>query len=302
MTITRLPLIQSHSITDPRERSAIVVGVDLSEANRAAVNFAAHRAAATMRPLKLLLVANDFDVPLPHHSTRRARSDEWQQLKEIAGEVAAEHAELAVRPEMQVGSTVSWLLSRSVEESELVVGRRGLGPFGRMLLGSTSAATASRSRVPVTVVPTDWNLEFHVDAPVTVGLDPYDGSSIAALDYAFRFAELGGVPLRIVYAREPESLRLLTSKTSGPAHRPSKDGPAAVFGVVEPLMCVHPTVRAQLVESKGKPSDVLIGAAADAQLVVVGRLHPDRSGFSLGSVSRAVLHRASTPVAIVPSR
>ena len=51
----------------------------------------------------------------------------------------------------------------------------------------------------------------------------------------------------------------------------------------------------------GAPADVLINAAVDADLVVVGR-HAKRGILHLGSVSTRVAREATCPVVVVPSR
>ena len=51
----------------------------------------------------------------------------------------------------------------------------------------------------------------------------------------------------------------------------------------------------------GSPADVLIDAAVEADMIVVGR-HAKRGVLHLGSVSTRVAREASCPVVVVPSR
>jgi nucleotide-binding universal stress UspA family protein len=54
---------------------------------------------------------------------------------------------------------------------------------------------------------------------------------------------------------------------------------------------------------EGHPAEVLLDAAARAQLLVLGRTSSERrlTGLPIGSVTRAVLHYSDIPVAVVPS-
>lgn len=280
--------------------SAIVVGVDGSEANRAAVTYAVERARAAHQPLRLVAVLGDYVSPLPHSTLRKSDDRTWQALRDISDRIHLEHPDLEVHPEVQSGGAVSLLLDRSVGEGELIVGKRGLGTFARLLVGSTSIAVAGRSGVPVVVVPSAWDHAAHATDPIVVGCDP-ERSNEAPLRYAFTRAKLASAPLRVVYAVDPQPV--LTWDPAGDAiyRQMEVRDVAAVKAAVDALRDEYPTVRVETVEDHGYPSDVLLDAAASAQLLVVGRHEAGRSGFRIGSVTRGVLHHAEVPVAVVPA-
>jgi nucleotide-binding universal stress UspA family protein len=62
----------------------------------------------------------------------------------------------------------------------------------------------------------------------------------------------------------------------------------------------HPEVTIRRQVSPGQPRTALLAAARDAQLLVVGnRGRGGVTGMPLGSVSQAILHHSSCPVAVV---
>ncbi|MFF7534801.1 universal stress protein [Streptomyces bobili] len=136
--------------------------------------------------------------------------------------------------------------------------------------------------------------------PVVVGLDGRRESLVTA-EWAAREALLRGVPLRLV-------------------HVPRQAFPpyAALAGVVVPadpqrsehelelvrasLSRRHPSLDITAEQIAGEAVTVLLAAAADAGLLVLGSRGLGRTtGFLLGSVSRLVTARAERPVVLVRS-
>ncbi|WP_426244421.1 universal stress protein [Nocardioides sp. LHG3406-4] len=285
-----------------RPRGAVVVGVDGSARNRAAVAWAVHEAASTARSLTLVSVLGDYEVPIPHHSVGTDEDRDWKMLRRLASDIARDRPELTVCHEMDADGTVTALLARSVDQGLLVVGKRGLGTFARALIGSTSIAVAGRSRVPVVVVPDSWAGIRHGHQPVVVGLDPNDEHS-EALAYAFTAARRRGVTLVVAHGWETQPMLVRsTSATCVDAAYWKEHGLRRVSDAVAALRAEFDDVRVELVHRRGHPATVLLELAEDAQLLVVGRHDDGRlGGFAFGSVTRSVLHHAEVPVAVVPS-
>jgi len=278
---------------------AVVVGVDGSERNRAAVAYAVHEASATSRPLACLAVLDDFVFPLPHRSMIADDEREWRVLDKIAHEATHENPHLIVRRDVQFGDTVDTLLDHSADESMLVVGKRGLGAFGRLIVGSTSIGVAGRSRVPVVIVPDTWRQADHATDPVVVGVDP-DALHDAPLRFGFDAARRGGVDLVVVYAIDISPLLVWDVELGAPAYWQER-GAEGLEGTLKPLREEFPDVSVSVREARGHPATELLHEAGKAQLLVLGRRHRGRLGFTLGSVARSVLHYAEVPVAVVPS-
>jgi nucleotide-binding universal stress UspA family protein len=138
---------------------------------------------------------------------------------------------------------------------------------------------------------------------VVVGVDGSEPAR-AALEFAAGEAALREAKLRIVSAWEiPPSVYaggfapgLDQSTLDGFAEGAEKVVQEAVSVVRE----LQPGVECEGRATQGQPAEVLLEAAQDAELVVVG--NRGRGGFAsllLGSVSQQVVHYATRPVTVV---
>lgn len=283
---------------DPRR--AVVVGVDGSESNRAAIRWATHEAEASGRPLTLVCVSDD-EVSIPHLTAATDSDEDWAVLRRLADDIAGEHPELTVNHEIIVGDPISALLECSADQGLLVVGKRGHGTFARILLGSTSIAVAGRSRVPTVIIPDSWEQSRHLHQPVVVGLDP-DDVHVEALTYAFAEARRRGVRLVVTHGWEANPRLFRDPATvSGDIADWNERCMARVREAVAPFQSVFPGIHVELAPRHGHPATVLLDEAGSAQLLVLGRHDDGRlGGFPFGSVTRNVLHHADVPVAVIP--
>lgn len=280
----------AHRDTLPTEhaRRAVVVGVDGSDRNRAAIDWAAQEAESSARPLHLLWVLDD-DVAIRHPSSVTHPDRDLAVLQDLAAGVGRDRPELTVHPTLTSGGPVTSLLTHAAEQRVLVVGRRGLGAVARLLIGSTSIAVAGRSVVPVVIVPDTWDPHAHHHEPVVVGVDP-DDVRPDALTYALAEARRRGVRAIVVDC----------GAASGDADAAERSR-TRLHEVIEPLRADFPGLHVELAHHDGRPVEALLAAAASAQLLVLGRRDGGRlGGFPVGSVTRRVLHHAVVPVAVVP--
>lgn len=134
--------------------------------------------------------------------------------------------------------------------------------------------------------------------PVVVGVDG-SPSSVTALRWAAREASMRGVSLRVVSAYHWD-----VPPVPGPAPMPDLQSAAsamqheALIEVADDVVGVH--IDTDVVF--GSPAAVLLGAAKQAQLLVVGTHgHGALSRLVLGSVSHAVIQHAPCAVVVVPS-
>jgi nucleotide-binding universal stress UspA family protein len=281
---------------------AIVVGVDGSDRNRAAVAWAADLALEAARPLTLLNVVADYSFPIPHHSMGGNDDRGREVVTRVRAEMHRRHPDLSTRHEMACGATVSCLLDRSVDQAMLVLGRRGLSAVARTMIGSTSIAAAGRSRVPVVVVPDVWRQRDHGDEPVVVGIEP-DEAHAATLRFAFAHAQRRGVGVHLVFALDPEP-ELAGARALEPDFytRAKERAAERVEDALLPYRREFPDVPVQHSEFHTRPSNALLDVATHSQMIVLGRNHTSRLGFPLGSLTREILHHSTVPVAVVPSR
>lgn len=130
--------------------------------------------------------------------------------------------------------------------------------------------------------------------PITAGVDGTE-ESLAAVHWAAREAVRRKLPLRVVHAwRYEESLAV--------ADRGTQHGWVSQ-GVAEAVRAVrerHPVLEATSDVVEGEPADVLAGAGARAEMLVLGsRGHGPLVGFLLGSVGRQVIAETVRPVVLV---
>lgn len=281
-------------------RPAVVVGVDGSERNEAAIAYAVAEAVAQDRPL-LLVTAVDYGGPVLD-SVGTVADHYHGMLAELRERIVDEHDGLTVRTEARSGHTVGTLLTNTGDEDLLVVGKRGLGPVRRLLVGSTSIRVAGWSPVPVIVVPGGWEAVERTDGPVVVGIDPDRGHD-AALRFAFERAQRAGVGVRVVYAVDMELVLVVGAGavSSADVHDWEVRSVAAIEEALKPIREEFPDVPVEIVHDRGHAATVLHEQSTDAQLVVLNRQHRGPSAWGLGRVAREVLHEAELPVAIVPS-
>ncbi|MFM9589251.1 universal stress protein [Streptomyces scabiei] len=133
---------------------------------------------------------------------------------------------------------------------------------------------------------------------VTVGLDG-SRESLAAAEWAAREARLLDLPLKLVHVWEPvpdpiAQAPLLGAETH--QHWTERIPREAAEG----LRARHPGLRVTTEQLSGRPSEMLVGAAKDARLLVLGsRGLSGIGGFMVGSVGLAVIAHADRPVVVV---
>jgi len=138
----------------------IVVGVDGSEGGTAALQFAVEEAA--LRKAKLRIVSA-WEVPAAVYGSGFAPPIDAGTLEALGGrmqELADEAAETVkkLQPTVEVeavavaGQPADVLLEQAAGAGLIVVGRRGLGGFKTLLLGSVSQQVVHHASCPVVVV------------------------------------------------------------------------------------------------------------------------------------------------------
>lgn len=287
---------------------AVVVGVDWSDAGRAAVEVAAELAGARHLPLRVVHV---LEPPLyPVRPVVGRVADVGLMLRKSAQRLLEETSEVLslVRPDLPVttsllhGSAVDALVKQSRNADLLILGSRGAGPFSDLLVGSTTLHVASLASCPVIAVPTPVDTEPSRHG-VVVGVD---GSPVStrAVDFAYRMASSLGEGLVAVHSwTEPvrmgagEMLPLIyeTALVDREEQRVMSE---SLAGCGERWPDV-PVERRVLREH---PVRALVEAGRNARLLVVGtRGRGPLRSLLLGSVSHGVLHHADGPVAVVPA-
>jgi nucleotide-binding universal stress UspA family protein len=277
----------------------IVVGVDGSAESMAAVDWAALTADRHSAHLTVL-GAHGTEPSNPHavlgvaaHTLADARDAVERAVARLDGARPGGHQ---VEQRVVPGEPVYVLMQRATSNDLVVVGRRGLGVWGRAALGSVSGALAASARGPVAVVPAGaWTGD---PRRVVVGVDGDDAGP--QLDMAFAEAQQRACPLEIVHALDPD--RLADTGPGGPADLPSQTEREreGVRYRVAPWSEKYPAVSATLRFRGENAVDALLHDLSAEDLVVVGgRPHSPTIGRVWNSVSDAVLRQSAGPVIVV---
>ena len=191
----------------------------------------------------------------------------------------------------------------------VVVGAAGHGLVRRLLLGSVAERTAEASPIPTLVVRpkskfASWIRGKH-SLKILVGYD-FSAASDAALGWVNQLCEIGKSKITVLYSNcPPDEARRL--RYEGPL--PLTANPKEIQKILERDLerRVAKFLRKQQVSAIvepgwGTPEGYLFQMASRqaVDLIVVGT--HQRHGLGrvlLGSVSRAVLHHAKVPVAVV---
>ncbi|MDG4811059.1 universal stress protein [Micromonospora sp. WMMD1120] len=278
------------------DRAAIVVGADGSADADRAVRQAAREASWRGLPLRVVhaFIWPLFNVPLgppeggPPESGLR---NEANRIVERAVEQArAQEPGIDVVGVVVEGAAPPVLIGEARTAEMIVVGSRGLGGFSGLLLGSVAVGVTPHAACPVLVV----RGEPVPRGPVVVGVDGSPHGD-AALAFALQEADWRQAAVRVVHA------------VAGPALGPGSGelDRAEPRLLAEAVKAADPTARhsgltVEQVSLPGQPAAVLLDAARDAQLVVVGaRGRGGFAGLLLGSVSHSLLHHAPCPVAVL---
>lgn len=282
----------------------ILVAVDGSSESDAAVRWATHEAQLRDLPITLAHVVVPVVTSWPVRSLQ-AEFNEWQE--DNARQVLAQahkmlqstlgESELPdVRTEVLHDYAVPGLVSAAKTAEMIVVGSRGLGAFGRAVLGSVSSGVLHHARCPVAIVHADEAQSPDATSPVLLGIDGSPASE-AATALAFEEASRRHVELVVLHAWSDVGVFPMLGMDW---HEYEDEGHEILGERLAGWQEQYPDVVVRRRIVCDRPARWLIEESQQAQLVVVGS--HGRGGFPgmlLGSVSSAVAQSAKTPVIVV---
>ena len=292
---------------DTREH-AVVAGVDGSESARRAVRWAANEAARRGAPLHLVHVCHIVPVlhprqvapPMEYQNALRDQGRHW--LTEAEEEARHVEPGLAVTTDLRDGVAADLLVSESRTARLVVVGSRGLGGFGAMLLGSVSVALAAHAHCPVVVVRSATDERTAAESgPVLVGVDGSELSD-AAVAFAFETAAARGVPVIALHTWTDVDVFGVWAAIPATVDWDylQQQAEQKLTATMGPWRAKFPNVDVREVVERERPAWALLRHGADASLIVVGsRGRGAITGLGLGSVSQTLLHHAERPVVVV---
>lgn len=284
----------------------LVVGVDGSEPSLRAVDWAADEAALRGLPLRLVYASlwERYEGTSLAEELRKARQVMAEDIVETAARrVRTRQPDVKVTTEVLPEEPEYALVRESRSAAAMVLGSRGRSSLAEAVLGSVSVAVAGHALCPVIVLrgsPDNRSVPGrHGRIVVGVGEEPTDA---AAMRFAVEEARRRGVPLEAIRAwRCPAHETTDHPLLAGEPARLHREKAAEVLEAALRDVPADVEVRRRTVE--GHARQVLLGASADADLLVVGaRRREGHYGLQLGRVAHAVLHHAVCPVAVVPQR
>lgn len=283
----------------------IVAATDGSEESLRAVSWAAREAVLHDAPLRIVSAA----ALLPRMSPSRGSSSyetvtgTIEENRDKALAKAAEHAAatvpgLLIDTDRLEGQPAEAVADSGAGALMLVVGSRGGGAFGALLLGSVSRYVATHAPCPVAVIRDESE---SAQRQVAVGIGDLDGCG-ATLDFAFEEAALRHASLIALHAWHMESdISRAGISFSTPAARTLADEASeALRGALEDCRSKYPQVHVIQDVVRGHPGRALAGLSARADVTVIGR-HPHHGPTGPGAVTHALLNHAHGPVVTVPS-
>jgi len=284
----------------------IAVGVDGSSSSAQALVWAAEQAQAEHRAVTLVhalppttpawLDPAGSNAREAHEFSLRAKG---QEVLERAGqEVRRLAPDLTVHSLGRLADPRQALVEVSETASMVVLGSRGRGHLKSLLLGSTAVAVVRHAHCPVVVHrPTSPSPRRK---GIAVGADATE-DSLPVLDFAFREASIGKLPLTVVhsfwYFQQPSTVEDVRVDPAAASLRQQLALSESLAGFAE----TYPDVSVHTEIDQGMPERFLLRLADEMDLLVVGAHSVSRAQqFMFGSVSVWLVEHANCPVAVVP--
>lgn len=172
-------------------QSAVIVGIDGSQASVHAAEWAVDEALGRGVPLRLLAAIQ---------ATHPSNDDYYRDLKHAeaslrAAQAAVDATGLPVKVETEIrrGQPAAVLVSESRDADMLCVGSVGIGRYSRALLGSTATDVAEQAHCPVAVIRSQPDRPRMDIDWVVVAVD--DAADDIVVDQAMREAQLRRLPV-----------------------------------------------------------------------------------------------------------
>lgn len=282
----------------------IRVGLDGSRASGHALHWAAGAARDVGAAVE---VASVYGIQGQVFRTRHGIPDDrdpeevvHQRQRDVVDEHAGDTSGLTLRHSVMLGHPAERLCNAEPAPDLLVLGTRGVGGFVGLLVGSTAHQAIEHAPCPTVVVP-DGEEPPRAPRQVVVGVD---GSRAGeqALVWAGRWA-----------AELDSEVEVVVAWQGSDGSAPANVQPTSVATSAEAASRLAERVRANAEErlsgagvvttstvERGRPHDVLLARAAEADLLVLGAPGEEHA-LHLGSVAHRCLKSAPVPVVVVRS-
>lgn len=289
------------------EPAPITVGLDGSPESLAAALWAADEADRRGLGLRLLhawvLLAGEPATGLPPDKDQNY----WAKriVRAAATAVHERHRDLSVTEDLVAEDPETALLKAAESSTMVVLGSRGLERVESFFLGDISLQVAGKAERPVVLVRAQTDrarpLAGTDEGGVVVGVSLH-GPCGGVLEFAFEAAAARDVPLGVVHGC-PLPVQAYAPWGVDPdvAGEIGKEASEKLSRAVQPWSERNPSVMMTSTVRLGSPARAVLGAAEEADLLVIGRRrHHPAVAPRLGNVAQACVHHARCPVAVVP--
>ncbi|MEV5505489.1 universal stress protein [Streptomyces orinoci] len=283
----------------------VVVGIDGSDGSLAALDWATEEATRSGLPLRVVYASlwERYEGAVPSFGDERPAEEVAAQHIVASSEQRARQLSpgLGVTAVTVPDDAAEALVEESDGASLVVTGCSGRGAVKGFLLGSVSLAVAGRARCPVVVVRGEERNIKGMSHRVVVGVGEADEAA-TAVRFALREAGTRGCELQAVRAwRSPQQPTDALGVLDSAARSYEEWAKAVLDEVLEDAVTAHPDVPVTRTALEGPAHRVLLGPAAEADLLVLGAARRQEGfGLHLGRTGHAALHHARCPVAVVP--
>jgi nucleotide-binding universal stress UspA family protein len=209
---------------------------------------------------------------------------------------SANRREVPISTAVAYGHPAKVLIDESGPDRLLVVGSRGRGAVGGLVLSSVSQRCAQYARGPIVIVRGS-EPSAGVER-VVVGVDGSE-ESFVALRFAAADARRRGAPLQVVHVWQDTDHA--AHGRVGPLGKSAKErADEAWRDILAAILAVASDLEVMTEHVAGHAPSVLLKASEGAALLVVGsRGRGGWAGLMLGSVSLHCITQSACPVAVV---
>lgn len=290
-----------------KPNTGIVVGTNGSAGSARAVEYAALEAERLGVGLAIVHVLPDFTALAPTTDIFPTDLDADIEaigrgvLQQAADAAAARGGPVTCQQVLRVGRTVPTLVEVGRDARMIVLGHETVTPLRRVHTGAVTMGVMARAGRPVVSVPADWRPPTG-PARVVVGLKS-SRHSAELLAAAFREASARDARLVVVHAWSLPSMyddRIITrTREEAWTAAATRD----VEGLLAGNRAEFPQVDVEVRTVHDQAAHALLGEVDSPDLLVlVRRAHGFPPATNLGGTTRALLHRASCPVMVLPAQ
>lgn len=286
----------------------IVAAVDGSPGSDLALDFALAQARLTRRSLTLVHALSPMSTvwlaPVglsPSMGTgiglEALESQARELLAEAHTDVTGRAPDVEVHEVLGFGDPRQVLLDVATRASMVVMGSRGRGPVGSLLLGSVAVGVAHHVTCPLVVMRPPDGVERH---GILVAVDGSDRLT-PALEVAFQQASMRELPLTVLHAYWDVRHAAVHAHDDQEGVHADEDELLILAETLAGMAEKYPDVVVRRTLATGLVDLAILDAAADQEMVVLGTHHGSAAHEMVyGSVASAVLEHASCAVALVP--